>query len=160
MKNNKLVIGLVLVAIALAGVYVAAAITAEYTLTVSSSQNTVLSVTNGTFGSMMAGTTNTISPTFTLNNTGNVVANVTAAFTTNYTTTFGMVNGTYAIPGTAFELSNVTNGMYTALGATANGVVMTDTVGINATNPWMIKVNVPSGQEAGAYTGTIEVTFE
>ena len=165
MKNNKIVIGLVLVAIALAGVYVAAADSAAYTLTVNSAQNTAFAFTSGTFGAVNSGVTSTIANTFTLDNTGNIDAHVTAAFTTGYdASSYGMNNSVNAsaadvILGTTFELKSH-DGTFKALGATSAGVEMTDhAVKGHGADVWSIEANVPAGQNSGSYTGTIEITF-
>ena len=132
--------------------------TENFIVNVISSQNTVLEPGTIYFGDIEAGTTNTIEPTFTLNNTGNLAANITAAFTTDVGGIYGLINTTHVIAGTNFSLQSAAQ-TYTPLGATVSGVMMVDDVPANTAEAWNAKLVIPAVQYAMVYTGTIQITF-
>ena len=132
----------------------------DLTVTVSSGQST--SITNTTaigFGSLAPGTNGTVTDAFQLTNAGNDVGYVSAAFTTNVDTIYGLTNSTYVIGGGNVSMSG--SGSLVALdnGATPKAMTGNDVAADNIADVWNVKLNIPSGQTAAYYTGTIELTF-
>ena len=134
----------------------------DFTITISSGQNTAVTTNTSTaFSAALAGSTNEIADSFDLTNVGNVESTVNAKFTTFRTTTYGLNGSTSVIPGTAFSMSEVVADSYVALAATDTGTPITgsNVAADAAVDVWKVKLIVPSGQVAEAYTGTIELTF-
>ena len=168
---NKIILAIAICIAIVAGIFAASAANVDdYTLTVTSAQNTALTSVDTTLDAALAGATSTKTSSFYLNNTGNVAADVNAQFTTHPASgidiaVYGLVNGVNVIPGTNFYLKAVTEGgSYIALSAaattdtliTADGdEVLTD----NAADYFDVQVTVPANQVAAAYTGTVQLTF-
>ena len=133
-----------------------------FTITISSGQSTTVTTnTDTTFDAALAGSTNELADSFDLTNVGNVAATVEAKFTTFRTTTYGLNGSTSVIPGTAFSMSEVVADSYVALAATDAGTAITGSnVAADAVaDVWKVKLIVPAGQVAEAYSGTVELTF-
>jgi len=128
---------------------------------VTSGQDTSITTSNAiNFGSLAPGGNNTVTDAFGLTNAGNVDGHVGATFTTNVGAVYGLTNTTYVIgganvsmqgPGTLTALDNLVTD--TAMGG--DNDVAADAV----EDMWDIKLNVPSGQDAAIYNGTVELTF-
>ena len=137
-----------------------------YTVTVSSGQSTSITATTGVaFGSLVPGTDNNeIADSFSLTNVGNTDCTVSATFSTNVSTTYGLTNTTYVIGGGNFSMNN-TNGAsptYIDLDNLSPATSMTtdnDVVADAAPDVWSVTLDIPSGQTAAIYTGTVELTF-
>jgi hypothetical protein len=160
--ENKLVIAIAaLMMVALAAPVVMGA-DVSYTATVGSGQNTAVAINTAGFGSVTAGSTgNEIEDSLTLTNTGNAAASVSATFTTLVGTTYGLKDdtNTHVIGGSNFKIGVDTKEAAlddivtpTALGSDnnvpANGAVNYDAI-----------LDVPAGQYATAYAGTVQLIF-
>lgn len=133
-----------------------------YSASILGGQSTSLTELDATFGDLTPGTTdNEIAGSFTLTNAGNVDAVVSATFTTYASTTYGLTNSTYVIGGANFSMNNTDGGTYTALDNTASATTLTgnNVAADNVADTWNVKLNVPAGQCAAIYTGTVELTF-
>ena len=171
MKNEKTIglsVFMILIMIGMAVLpAMASAVTPDdFTVTITSSQNTALLTTNTGFTETLAGNTVEIADSFNLTNSGNLDCAVTADFTTFNTSdnVDNGLNGTVShIPATAFSLNNTegTTPTWVALSVSAS-VPMTDdndVIADNAADTWSAKIIVPAGQYAELYTGTVELTF-
>ena len=154
------------ITVALAVMMVAAAMAApaamgvDYSATVLSGQNTAITASDGALGSGKAGTTLTKASSIELTNEGNDAATVSAAFTTFDGTTYGLTGGAgNVIPGTSFSLG--TTGNLVALGATAASVPLdaANNVPADSVINYDAQLNIPTGQAADTYTGTVELNF-
>jgi YVTN family beta-propeller protein len=127
-----------------------------YSATVTAAQNTVITASNGAFGSVSQGGATTISNTVTLANAGGEQANVEASFTTSSSGIFGLVYGTSVIPA-----SNVALGPTGSLVSLDNGgnPVQVATVPATGNANLDAKLVIPSTQAPGSYTGNITLTF-
>ena len=153
-------------AVALAVMIVAAAMAAPavmganptYKATVTSGQNTVVAVLNQTFGSGNAGDTLDISDSLNLSNTGNADANVAANITAHVDAAYGLksvwddiIPGDNLLLGTTGNLTALNNEVGSVLLGTNNTVPANDFVRYDA------RLNIPAGQNATAYNGTVEI---
>ena len=103
------------------------------------------------FGAMLPGATNTLTPSFNLTNDGLLGARVDAAFTTVEGGTYGFTGGS-VINATYFKINDV------ALNDNGTDVRLTDASSEDTTD-YNTELNVPADQEAADYTGTVELTF-
>jgi hypothetical protein len=132
----------------------------DYTVTVMGSQNTALQTINTNFGTVQAGTTNTISPSFNLTNVGNQPAQIDAKFTTFNGTVYGLDSISEPIGAANFSLKDTSTINWVALSNDGSDQTMTDQVAADAVaHNWDAKLIVPAGQAADSYTGTIELIF-
>lgn len=133
----------------------------DLSVTVSSGQSTsITNVTTISFGSLAPGENNTVTDAFQLTNAGNDVGYISAAFTTDVSSVYGMTNdSTYVIGGGNVSMNG--SGSLVALDNTATPKAMTgnDVAADNESDIWNVKLNVPVGQTAAYYNGTIELTF-
>ena len=134
----------------------------DFTITISSGQNTAVTANTSTaFSAALPGTTNEIADSFDLTNAGNVIATVDAKFTTNNGTLYGLDSDEGGLGGANFSLATV-GGTYTALLNTDVDQSMDADCNVaadNAADVWKAKLVVPAGQAAAAYTGTVQLTF-
>ena len=129
-----------------------------------SGQNTaVVLPTNGAFSDVSTGTgfdANVILNSVTLDNTGTDAASVAAEFTTSFGGTYGLTKGnptTAVISGDNFKLGD---DVFDALTSNGNSVTLTNGVPAGTTVTYDAKLQVPAGQELGAYaTGSVLLTF-
>ena len=159
---DQKILAIVIVLAVIAGTFLASIASAvdpgEYTLTVSSGQNTALTAISTSFSAVSAGETSTIDPTFNATNAGNVVADVDVRFVANGTV-YGFNGTTSNILGTNVSMQHDALG-WQALAATDTDTTLTGTIAAdNAADNFSIKVAVPAGQAAEAYVATIAVTF-
>lgn len=134
-----------------------------FNITINSGQNTAVSVSTDTiFDAALAGSSNnSIADSFDLTNSGNVAATVNATFTTSVDGVYGLTNTTYVIGGNNFSLAENSQSLVTldnlatdtATGADNN--VAADAVA----DQWKVELDVPAGQTAAIYSGTIQLTF-
>jgi hypothetical protein len=161
--ENKMAIAIVaLMVAALAAPAVMAAENVEYSATVGTGQNTAVTIIDAGFGTVAAGSTgNEIEDSLTLTNTGNADASVSATFTTFVGTTYGLkdTTDTYVIGGSKFKIGVDTKEAAlddtvdtTALGSDNN-------VPANSAVDYDAILDVPAGQYATAYAGTVQLTF-
>lgn len=137
-----------------------------YTVEVSSGQSTSITTTTDVdFGALNPGTDdNEIADSFSLTNVGNTDCTVSATFSTNVGAIYGLTNSTYVIGGGNFSMNN-TNGAsptYVDLDNLSPATSMTtdnDVVADAAPDVWSVTLDIPSGQYAAIYTGTVELTF-
>lgn len=132
-----------------------------YQVTVDAGQNTALQSTDIDFGNIIAGSINVIDNSFNLTNSGNVVCNVDAQFTTFNGSVHGFNATMNHIAGTNFYMNN-TNAVtptWVALTATAVDTDIGNIAADNIANDWSVRLVVPAGQEAGDYTGIVQLTF-
>lgn len=171
MRNKKTVglsvfMILIMIGIAILPAMASTATPDDFTVTITSSQNTALLTTDTGFTETLAGNTVEIADSFNLTNSGNVDCTVTATFTTFNTslnTDNGLNGSTSYIPATSFSLNNTEGAApkWVSLSIIA-GVSMTtdnDVIADNAPDTWSAKIIVPAGQTAEVYTGTVELTF-
>lgn len=130
-------------------------------VTVTSGQDTSITTSNAiNFGSLAPGGNDTVSDAFGLTNVGNVDGHVGATFTTNVGAVYGLTNSTYVIGGANVSMQGP--GTLTALDNLVTDTAMggdNDVVADAVEDLWDIKLNVPSGQDAAIYNGTVELTF-
>jgi len=153
--GKKIAVGLaaaLVVAIFAAGAVsmVGAQLPIEYTVTVSGIDVSI-DVVDTSFGAMLPGATNTLTPSFNLTNAGLLDARVDAAFTTYEGTTYGFTGGS-VIPAKQLKINDV------ALEDDGTDVRLTDASSEDTTD-YNTKLDVPALQEAADYTGTVELTF-
>jgi hypothetical protein len=160
--ENKLVIAIAtLMVVALAAPVVMAA-DVSYSATVGSGQSTSVTASDGAFGNVNAGSDfadNVKENSITCQNVGNAAASVTAKFTSSVTAStapYGLVSGTDVIGGSNFQLGNST---FNTLNDAGTDVTLTDGVPAASTVTYDAKLQVPSGQTAGVYGGTVQLTF-
>ena len=122
----------------------------EYTVKVSGI-NVSIDVLNTSFGEMLPGATNSLTPSFTLTNDGLLDARVDAAFTTFEGIIYGFIGGS-VIPAKQLKINNI------ALNDDGNDNQVT-TASSKDTTTYNTDLDMPALQEAGNYAGTIELTF-
>jgi hypothetical protein len=156
--ENKMAIAIVaLMVAALAAPAVMADV--NYSATVTGAANVVVTLTDGTFGDVSAGTEKEITNSLKLNNTGNAAADVSAKFITNVTSNHGLVNASNVIGADKFKIG--TDGNETALNLNGNDKAL----GLDNRVPavqiryYDAKLDVPVGQALGSYSGTVRLTF-
>lgn len=131
----------------------------DYTVIITSSQNTILQAINTSFGDLLSGSTNYLTPAFNLTNIGNVNTTVETVFTSSYSGTYGFVNESNVMGGSNFSLQ-MNGGTYDTLSNTDSLTTLTDNVlGDNTPYDWNAKLLVPAGQTSLIYNGIIELTF-
>lgn len=137
-----------------------------YTVEVSSGQSTSITATNDvTFGALVPGTSdNEIANSFSLTNVGNTNCTVSATFSTNVSTTYGLTNTTHVIGGGNFSMRNTVGATptYVDLDNTASTTSMTTDNSVVAdavADVWSVTLDIPAGQYAAIYSGTVELTF-
>jgi len=138
----------------------------SYTVEVSSGQSTsITTTTDVTFGALNPGTDdNEIADSFGLTNVGNTDCTVSATFSTNVGAIYGLVNTTYVIGGGNFSMRNTvgTTPTYVDLDNLSPATSMTtdnDVLADEAEDTWSVTLDIPAGQYAAIYTGTVELTF-
>lgn len=134
---------------------------AGYTVSVRTGQDTSIGAVTGAFGDVLQGTSKEITDSFTLTNIGDWAADVDAKFSTkNATDVYGMVNATsdIPIPGTAFCLDPDDTGAKALKAIDADTSIGTVAKG-GGTMTCDAILNVPGGQAAKAYSGTVLLTF-
>ena len=157
------------IVVALAVMMVAAAMAAPaamgddaaYTVSVRTGQDTSIGAVTGAFGDVLQGTSKEITDSFTLTNNGDWDADVDAKFSTkNATDVYGMVNATsgIAIPGTAFSLDPDDTSAKALKDTNADTLIGTVTKD-GGTMTCDAILDVPAGQSAKAYSGTVLLTF-
>ena len=119
--------------------------------------NVAVTVNNVSFSTVVAGSTNEIPISLTLNNTGNASASIKAVFTTSNGTVYGL-NGTSPniIPGNNFKLGP--NGNEKFLTSTTTRTPICSLAPGETLNYTAILI-VPPGQTADDYLGTIELSW-
>lgn len=141
------------IAIALAVMMVAAAMAVpavmgvDYSATVLSEQNTVLTASDGVFGDVQAGSSYSKGMTIQLQNTGNTNATVTA------------MGEDFSYSGT--ETFAITNLKINTVAVTTTGAVVVESVpadGVAYDYPG--ELSIPTGQAGGSYTTAVTLTFE
>lgn len=160
--ENKMAIAIVALMVAALAAPVVMAADVPYSATVGSGQNTAVTINNASFGSLTAGSTgNEILNSLTLTNDGNVAASVSATFTTVVGTTYGLedTTDTYVIGGSKFKIG--VNTYELALDDTASPTALgsDNNVPADSSVNYDAILDVPSGQHATAYTGTVQLTF-
>ncbi|MCK5217326.1 MAG: hypothetical protein KAJ93_06040 [Methanosarcinales archaeon] len=119
--------------------------------------NVAVTVNNAGFSTVVAGSTNEIPISLTLNNTGNASANIEAVFTTNDGSVYGLDgSGTNIIPGNNFKLGP--DGSEQNLTSTTIRTPICSLAPGQTLNYTAILI-VPPGQSADDYTGTIELSW-
>lgn len=133
--------------------------TADYTVTVLSGQNTVLTVNDAAFSDLATGASDEITGSLTLTNTGNAAASVDAAFTTSYNSVFGFVAGTDVIGASNFQLGTDSNEVALLDSGATQALGVSNNVAANSSVNYDAILAIPQGQPAAAYSGTVELTF-
>jgi len=158
--ENKLVITMVALMVAALAVPAAMALNdVDYSATVGTGQSTSVTASDGAFGNVNAGSDfedNVKTDSITCQNVGNVDATVAAKFTTDSSGTHGLVSGTDVIGGINFKLGDSN---FDLLNNGGTDVTLTDGVLKGTTVTYDAKLKVPAGQAAGAYSGTVQLTF-
>ena len=157
--NNKLAIAIVALMVAALAAPAVMAADVSYSASVVTS-DVIVTPVNTAFGDLLAGTSKEITGSLTLDNNGAAAADVDAKFTTpTGGPTYGLDSGTNVIGGSNFQIG--TNGNEVTLNDAG-----TDTpLGVNIRVPASGSVDydaildVPSGQAAGSYLGTVQLTF-
>lgn len=135
----------------------------SYGATVLSGQNTVVTTSNGNFGSIMAGSEKVIFKSVNLSNSGDIDATVSAKFSTfNTTGVYGLKNTTSdkVIDGTNFYLRKNATISWTGLFNTDTYTVSITTVpaggSIVAMDARLVTV---TGGPTGTFSGTVVLLF-
>lgn len=117
----------------------------------------VVTVSNVSFGSMLAGNSIEIHVSLTLNNTGDAPAELKAMFKTNVSDVYGL-NGTDGniIPGNNFKLGP--DGSETALTTTTTKTYIS-TLAADENVTYDAILIVPAGQAADDYKGIVELSW-
>ena len=138
----------------------------SYTVTVSDGQSTsITSTTDVDFGALNPGTDNNEIPdSFGLTNVGNTDCTISAAFSTDEGGIYGLVNTTYVIGGGNFSMNNTdgTTPTYVDLDNDVGTTSMTtdnDVIADEVEDTWSVTLDIPAGQYAAIYSGTVELTF-
>ena len=120
--------------------------------------NVAVTVNNAGFSTILAGSTNEIPISLTLNNTGTASAVIEAVFTTNDGSgVYGLDgSGTNIIPGNNFKLGP--NGGEQTLTSTTTRTLIC-TLGAGQTLDYDAILIVPPGQSADDYLGTIQLSW-
>jgi hypothetical protein len=137
-------------AVSMVGAYTA--IELSYMVTVLPAFDISFVVINASFGQMLPGHTSCLTPSYTLTNVGVLDAQVGAAFTTGDGTTHGFTTSESVIPAKQLKINNI------ALNDDGS-VERLDDAGAGETTEYNTELVVPGGQEAGDYSGTVELTF-
>ena len=119
--------------------------------------NVAVTVNNVSFSTVVAGSTNEIPISLTLNNTGNASASIKAVFTTSNGTVYGL-NGTSPniIPGNNFKLGPNGNEKFLTSTTIETSIC---TLGAGQTLHYDAILIVPPGQTADDYLGTIQLSW-
>jgi hypothetical protein len=131
----------------------------NYSLTINAaSSNVIITLLNGTFDSLTPGTSgNTIIDSLRIQNTGTLApsSGLLANFTTNLSTIFGFTNDTFVINASNFRLNN------TALDPAGDPVAVSQAADIPAGIDinWSASIDIPPGQGAKIYKGTILISW-
>jgi hypothetical protein len=161
--ENKIVIAIAtLMVVALAAPVVMAVGEVEYSATVGSGQNTAVTIIDAGFGTVTAGSTgNEIGGSLTLTKTGNVAASVSAAFTTVVDSIYGLTDSTnvYVIGGSNFKIGVDTKEAALDDTVTPTALGLDNNVPANGAVNYDAILDVPAGQYATAYAGTVQLTF-
>ncbi|MCK4734769.1 MAG: hypothetical protein KAT65_20110 [Methanophagales archaeon] len=129
-----------------------------YEATVLPGQNTVVTVLNQTFGSGNTGDTLNISDSLNLSNTGNADANVAANITAHVGDVYGLKSDwDDIIPGDNLKLGKT--GSLMTLNKVVGSVQLggPNKVPANGYLRYDAQLNIPAGQNATAYRGTVEI---
>jgi len=161
--ENKMAIAIVaLMVVALAAPAAMALNDVTYSATVGSGQSTSVTASDGAFGNVNAGSDfddNVKTNSITCQNVGNAAASVAAKFTSSVTADtapYGLVSGSELISASNFQLGD-TN--FNTLNNDGSDVTLTDGVPAASIVTYDAKLQVPSGQAAGSYSGTVQLTF-
>ena len=166
--ENKLAIVIVALMVAALAAPAAMAVIAlndvDYSATVTSGQSTSVTLSDGTFGSVVTGSDfadNIIEDSITCQNLGTDAATVDAAFTTNNGsggTVYGLkhLTTTDMIGGSNFQLGVST---FDTLNDDGSDVTLADGVAASSTVGYDAKLKVLAGQPAGSYSGNVQLTF-
>ncbi len=114
---------------------------------------------NFSFGTILVGQSKIINNSVTLNNTGDVNATVDAKFNDSMCGVYGLVSGSNVLNATNFNLRKAPSGSWTALNNSGADVRVAIASGYGAITILDARLYVPSGQPAGAYNGTVVLTF-
>lgn len=144
--------------IALATILPSFADNVSYDATVAGGQNTVIEASDGSFGTILVGDNKIINNSVTLNNTGDVNATVDARFNTSINGTYGLISGGNLLNASNFALLEYTVGNWTALSSTGEDVRVAIAPSSSITT-LAARLSVPQWQLAGAYSGTVILTF-
>jgi hypothetical protein len=128
-----------------------------YTATVTGGQNTVIQSTDGTFGTILRGTSKTLSPSVVLNNLGDTDARVDARFADSVGGSYGLVSGTNVLLADNFAMGPTGGSLATFMDDGSNVQVATATAG--TTTSLDARLSVPAYQPPGSYTGNVILTF-
>ena len=126
-----------------------------YSALVATGQNTFMQSSNGNFGLILKGETKTLNNSVILNNTGDISAKVEARFNDSISGVFGLISGANLLNATNFALGQ--SGSLVSLDNTGVDVqIATAPSGVTALDA---RLDVPSEQVAGDYSGTVVLTF-
>ncbi len=130
-----------------------------YSATVAIGQSTSATINNNNFGTMLVNTEKTITNSLTLTNSGDINATVDTKFTSFAGTTYGLTNSTNVIGASNFSLKNSTDSTWYALNNDGSDKLGITIVPVSPPRILDARLNVPLGTAAGAYTGTVLLTF-
>lgn len=132
-----------------------------YNATVASGQNTFIVSSNGNFGTILVGQSKIINNSVVLNNTGDVNATVDARFKDNISGIFGLASGGFVLNASNFAMRETTENMtpWTPLSDSGTDVRVATASPFGAITVLDARLYVPPTQPAGAYNGTVILTF-
>jgi len=130
-----------------------------YNATVVSGQDTSVTTYSGAFGQILVGDNKTILDSVNLSNIGDFGATVDAKFTSYYLTTFGLNATTSGIGAGNFSLKDNTSSTWIPLNNDGSDKLGITTVPASLSRSLDARLFVPTGTPAGAYNGTILLTF-
>lgn len=130
-----------------------------YNATVAGGQNTFVVASNGSFGTILVGQSKIINNSVILNNTGDVNATVDAKFNDSRGGIYGLVNDGFVLNASYFELTVENTATWTPLNKSGANVRVAIARAFGVLTYLGAKLTVPQGQPAGAYNGTVVLTF-
>jgi hypothetical protein len=127
-----------------------------YSTTVTSGQNTVIQSSDGAFGTILRGSSKTISHSVVLNNLGDTPARVDARFADSVGGFFGLVSGPNVLFASNFAMGPTGDSLVALMDDGTDVQVATAAVG---TTDLDARLSVPADQPPGAYSGNVILTF-
>ena len=154
----SLILSVMAAIIIISTVFAASPQNVDYTATVSGTPNIVVTLYDGGFGACTPGSSCSIVSSLNFANLGNQDPNshINATFTTNVSAVYGLNSSNQnIINGTLFQLNN------TALTATTLGtmIILNSSIGAGENFTVQSTLTVPNGQVAGAYAGTVQISW-
>jgi hypothetical protein len=128
----------------------------QYSATVTGGQNTVIQSSDGAFGTILRGSSKTLSPSVILNNLGDTPARVDARFADSIGGFFGLISGSNVLFASNFAMGPSGGSLVALMDDGTDVQVATAAMG---TTDLDARLSVPADQLPGAYSGNVILTF-